>query len=69
MSPFTALDSKCISSLAMATSPSCYFPWGEIASLVSNLAASELASSTTIFGRSSLCPTLCLRRTPTYHAA
>ena len=70
MSPFTLSDSKCISSLAMTTLPSWYFSWGDIYSLVSpSLVASTLASSTTFFGRSSLCPTICLLHTPTYHAA
>ena len=70
MLTFTVLDRECISYLAMATSPSWYFSWGDISSLVSpSLVASTLASSTTFFGRSSLCPTICLLHTPTYHAA
>ena len=70
MSPFTGSDRESISFLAMATSPYCSFSWGEIASLVSpSLADSEPASSTTPFGRSLLCPTLRLCRTPTSHAS
>ena len=69
MSPFMVYDCECISSLAMATSTSCSFSWGEITYIVSpNLATSEPASSTTTFGRSMLCPTLCLCNTPTSHA-
>ena len=70
MSPFTGSDRECIYSLKMATSSSCYFSWGEIASIVlPSLTDSEPASSTTTFGRSSLCPTLCLHHTPTSQAA
>ena len=69
MSPFTGSDRECISSLAMATSPSCSFSWGEITSIVSpSLVTSEPASSTTTFGCSLLCPTLRLHNTPTSHA-
>ena len=70
MSPFTALNSECISSLAMTNFPSCYFTWGDIYLLVlPSLAASKIAFYSTIFGRSSLCPTLCFCRTPKSHAA
>ena len=46
MLPFMGLDRECISSLEMATSPSCSFSLGEIASIfLSSLADSEPASS------------------------
>ena len=70
MSPFTGLESKCISFLVMTTSPYLYLSWGENDFLFSiSLGASKIASSTTLFGRSLLCPTLCLHRTPTSHVA
>ena len=70
MSNFTVSDRECISSLVIATFPSCSFSWGEIALLVyPSLAASEISSSITHFGHSLLWPTLCLHRTPTYQWA
>ena len=69
MSPFTGSYRECISSLAMSTSLSWSFSWGEIASINSpSLATSEPASSTTTFGHSLLCHTLRLRNTPTSHS-
>ena len=69
MLPFTVSDRECISSLAMATSPSCSFSWGEITYIVSpSIAASKPASFTTTFDRSLVFPNLCLRKTPTSHA-
>ena len=68
MPPFTGLDRECIYFFAMTTSPSWSFSWGDITSLVlPSLVDYELASSiyVTIFGRSLLCPTICLQ----YHAA
>ena len=70
MSTFTGSERECISSLEIATSPSCSFAWGEIASIIlPSLMTSEPASSTTTFGRSLLCPTLRLHSTPTSHTA
>ena len=69
MSPFTGSDRNCISSLVKATFPSCSFSWEGITYIISpSLATSELASSTTTFGCSLLCPTLRLRNTPTSRA-
>ena len=70
MSPFTELDSKCISSHAMATYPPWQLSWGDITLIVSHsLVDSKIAFYTTIFGRSLLLPTICLRCTPTSHLA
>ena len=69
MSPFTGSYRECISSLAMVTSPSCYFSWGDISSIVLPvLVASDPASSITTVGRYLMCPTLCLSHTPTSQA-
>ena len=65
MSPFTELYSECISFLAMYTLPSCSLSWGDIALLVlPKFAASKIAYSTTIFGRSSLCSTFFIAAHP-----
>ena len=71
MSPFTVSDRECISSLKISTSPYYYFSWGGITLLVlTRLATLKLSYSTyTIFGNSSLCPTLRLCFTPTPHTA
>ena len=70
MSPFTGLESKCISFLVMTTSPYWYLSWGENDFLVStSLGASKIASYTTLFGHSLLCCTVCLHHTPTSHEA
>ena len=70
MSPFTGSDRKCISSLVMAISPFCSFSWGEIAFIVSpSLVSSKPSYSTTTLGHYLLCPTLCLRHTPTSHTS
>ena len=70
MSPSTGLDHECISTLAIYTSPSSPFSWGEIALLVSpSLADSELVSSTKVLVRSLLHSTPCFHLTLTYQAA
>ena len=71
MSPFTGLESECISFIAMASLSSYYFSWGENDLLVSpNLADSKIASPTTLFVRYLLCPLFASAKHPhiTQHA-
>ena len=68
--PFTGLDRKCIYSLAISSFPFCSFSWGDIYALVlPGLAASGIASSTTILYHSLLWPTIFLILTNTSRAA